>query len=328
MKVSVVRADYGKYTEVFLNNGYVAIGWFDDPLNDFSDKNEIIKKYDEIFSTDIKMRKSQNVGQIYRFLNELKIDNFVITPYNDQRLIVGRIISEPYFEKDESTPYYYRIKVKWFDKEINRTNFSIPLQNTLRSSLTVYNVYQVDEVLSAIGVDVPQKFIDAKKKPVKHIDLIEIIREKLLLLDATEFELLVSYVLRSLGFEAKQEIGGVGDGGVDFEGELNVMGVASINLQVQVKRYMDNRIGERDIRNFRGALKNGFQGCFITLSDFNKKAIVSASDPEKTLVKLINGKLFVELFIEHYDDIIKSIHDDENDEFAEKLKFKRMLIPI
>ena len=82
-----------------------------------------------------------------------------------------------------------------------------------------------------------------------------------------------------MGFSPSQATGFSGNGGIDFEGTLEIMGVASINLQVQVKRYDKGTIGEKDIRNFRGALKKDYQGCFITLSKFAKKAVESANDP-------------------------------------------------
>ena len=105
------------------------------------------------------------------------------------------------------------------------------------------------------------------------------------------------------------------------------MGIAAINLQVQVKRYNKGTIGERDIRNFRGALKKDFQGCFITLSKFAKKAIESAADPNKVSVRLINGRQFIDIFIEQYDKIMEYMLADDNDELASKLKFKKMLLP-
>ena len=30
MRVFVLRADYGRYTDVFRNNNYIGIGWFDE----------------------------------------------------------------------------------------------------------------------------------------------------------------------------------------------------------------------------------------------------------------------------------------------------------
>ena len=116
--------------------------------------------------------------------------------------------------------------------------------------------------------------------------------------------------------------------GIDFEGILDVFGVASINLQVQVKRYAKNKIGWKDIQALRGAMKKDFQGCFITLSDFHKKAIENANDQNKVPITLINGKKLIDIFIDKYDDITFTLREEENDDLADKLKFKKALIPL
>ena len=335
MRVFVLRADYGRYTDVFKNGNYVGIGWFgrdatDPNLEkwDLQDKDYLKQKYREKYGEDeAYMRVNQNVGQIYRFINDIQIGDIIISPYNTNELLIGKIKSDLYVEEDGTSPYTWRKKVEWIKDDVSRHIFSNPLQNTLRSSLTCFEVKQRDEVFEELGFDVPKssKNIVIKSSPKSHYDLI---RNKFLELDPTEFELLVSYLLRTMGFEPTQETGKVGDGGIDFEGILDVNGIASVNLQVQVKRYDNTSIGERDIRNFRGALKRDFQGCFITLSKFQKKAVESASDKERDPIQLIDGTKFIELFIQQYDSIIDVIQEDDNDEMLAKLQFRKSLLPI
>lgn len=330
--VFVLRADFGRYTDTFKKDEYIGIGWFQDEPNgvDLKDKDSLKSAYKSLYPDHPSMRMNQNVGQVYRFVNEIKVGDIIISPYNDNQLLVGIIESDVYYKKDDTSPYPWRKKVKWFKETINRHNLSVPLQNTLRSSLTCFKVSMSDEILSAVGINIDSNsagdsHINTAPSPLSNFELI---RRRFLELDATEFELLVSYVLRSLGFDPRQETGKVGDGGIDFEGVLDVLGVASINLQVQVKRYDKGAIGEMDMRNFRGALKMGYQGCFITLSTFNKKAIENATDKERQPIQLIDGARFTEIFIEQYDKIIDSIYNDDLDDLAGKLKFKKSLLPI
>jgi restriction endonuclease Mrr len=190
---------------------------------------------------------------------------------------------------------------------------------------TVFRIKQEGEILKILGKKVED---NPNVSFAFEMDrLYDRIKERLLELDSDEFEILISYVLQSLGFEAKKRQGGVGDGGVDFEGVLNVMGVAKIQLQVQVKRYEQSAIGERDIRNLRGALKTGHQGCFITLSSFQKKAIESAEDPEKTPIRLIDGRKFIEILTEQYDKVMDLLLEEDQEELASKLKFRKGLLP-
>ena len=328
--VFVLRADFGRYTSTFEKEGYIGIGWFEvDPKDwNLTNKEFLKEKYREDFPNDPNMRMNQNVGQINRFVNEMNVGDLVVSPYMDSQLLIGIIESELYFKQDNSSPYPWRKTVKWFKDKIDRHTLSVPLQNTLRSSLTCFKVTSADEILIQLGLLDKTSVSLSTGTNIEPVSNFELIRKRFLELDATEFEYLVSYLLRTLGFEPTQEIGKVGDGGIDFEGILDVSGVASINLQVQVKRYDKGVIGEKEIRNFRGALKKDFQGCFISLSSFNKKAIESATDKEREQIQLIDGNRFTEIFIEQYEKIIDSMYNDDNDDLASKLKFKKSLLPI
>ncbi|MFZ6664097.1 restriction endonuclease [Peijinzhouia sedimentorum] len=331
-KVFVLRADYGTYTNAFKQYGYIGIGWFGynpEGIIDITDRESIRKIYKKDYSDEAEMTVNQNVGQIYRFLNDIKIGDIVITPFNNNELLIGSVTSDFYFEKDDTSRYCWRKKVEWRKEHLDRHEFSVPLQNTLKSSLTCFSVSSFEEVFMAIGLlDGGKKSTDTTMIVTTTISSIELIRKKFLELGHTEFELLVAHILKSLGFEATQDTGRVGDGGIDFEGVLDVMGVASINLQVQVKRYDKGLIGEKDIRNFRGALKKDYQGCFVTLSKFNKKASESANDKERESINLIDGEQLIEIFIEKYDKVIDSMYNDDLDDLADKLKFKKSLLPI
>lgn len=327
--VYVVRAEYGKYASIFQAEGYVAIGWFDaDPAGwDLSDKEALKSKYRQQFPNDPPMRVNQNVGQIYRFVSEIQLGDVIVCPGQDNQLSVGIISGELYYSSDATSRFFWRRPVKWRADKIDRHSLSVPLQNTLRSTLTCFKVNAPNEILERIGLtEIQHKASDVATS--NFIGNTELIRQRFLQLDATEFEYLVSYLLRTLGFEPSQEIGKVGDGGIDFEGVLDVSGIASINLQVQVKRFEKSAIGEKEIRNFRGALKKGFQGCFITLSKFNKKAIESASDNQREQIQLIDGNRFIDIFIEQYEKIIESMYNDDMDDLATKLKFKKSLLPV
>ncbi len=321
--IYVVRADFGKYTKSFKDNGYVAIGWFDHLVDASFTRENIKELHKKKFPQDGNMRMSQNAGQVFRFINDLKIDDIVITPYFNNQLLVGRITSDIYFEKDATSNYFLRKKVVWFKETLDRQTLSIPIQNTLRSSLTVFSLNNGRQVLEHYNL------IDKNEvKENTNFNIYTSIKSKLLELDGFEFEIFVSYLLQSIGFEKTNERqGGVGDGGIDFEGILYVFGIASIKLQVQVKRYENTSIKWQDVANFRGAMKKEHQGCFIALSDFHHKAIENAGDPNKVPITLIDGKKIIDIFINQYDEIITAMREDDNDLLADKLKFKKALVP-
>lgn len=322
--IYVVRADFGRYTKAFKENNYVGIGWFNQLIDSSYSREDIKDLYREKFPNDISMRVNQNSGQVFRFINDLKKDDIIITPYSTNTLLVGKVTSDIYFKQDKTSPYALRKDVTWFPKTINRQNLSIPLQNSLRSSLTFFTLNNGAEILEYFNLAPKNELRQATD-----FNIYTTIKNKLLELNGFEFETFVSYLLRTIGFEMTDEKqGGVGDGGIDFEGVLSVFNIASINLQVQVKRYAKNKIKWQEIAAFRGAMKRDYQGCFITLSDFDKKATDNATDENKIPITLINGKKLIDIFISQYDEIIVAMREEEQDELADKLKFKKALVPL
>lgn len=326
MSVFVIRAEFGQFTDVFREHGYVGIGWLQTSLPAYTKEN-IEEAYRKNFPDNPEGNVRINVGQINRFIHDIKDGDIILCPYRDNQLLAGKIKGQFYFKEDNTSKYPYRWDVEWFKDTINRHEFSIPLQNSLRSSLTFFQIKQEGEVYEALGL---KPKLHPKAEQPKEFDTDEfykIIKARIKELDAYQFEELSSYILQSLGFTATQKTGKVGDGGIDFEGVLEVNNVAQIQLQVQVKQYESGIIGEKEIRNFRGALKRDFQGTFITLSDFNKKARESANDENKVTINLINGKQFIDLYIEQYDKVRELMLADDRDDLLEVLRFKKMLFP-
>jgi restriction system protein len=322
--IYVVRADFGRYTQNFKQHGYVGLGWFNQLIDKSFSREDIKELYRKKYPKDVPMRVNQNAGQVFRFVNDIQEGDIVITPYSDHQLLVGKVTSDVYHEDDNTSVYPLRRKVEWFDKTVNRQNLSIPLQNSLRSSLTFYTLNDGTEILEKYQL-IPKNEL----RVTTEFNIYTTIKNKLLELDGFEFEIFVSYLLRTIGFEMTDEKqGGVGDGGIDFEGILSVYNIASINLQVQVKRYNKNKIKWQDVAAFRGAMKKDYQGCFISLSDFDKKAVENATDKSKIPITLINGKNLIDIFIGQYDEIIAAMREEENDDLADKLRFKKALVPL
>ncbi len=77
--VFVLRADFGRHTDSFEKEGYIGIGWFkEDPSSwNLTNKDFLKEKYRDKYPDDPNMRMNQNVGQINRFVNEMKIGDLV-----------------------------------------------------------------------------------------------------------------------------------------------------------------------------------------------------------------------------------------------------------
>ncbi len=308
-----VRADFGQYTQDFLKGGYVAIGWLKDfNLKDIKTRDEIYPLYKQAHPNDTSnIVIGQQVGQISRFLLEIKTDDYVITPARDTNyLYYGVVEKDSYYYEIQSSkdncPYIHRKKVDWNSKPVLRSEFSVPFQNTMKSSLTVFSVSHKRHFFEVIG---KSDLIPKIEKIIK-FDYYKSILSKILELDAQEFEILVTHILSALGFEGSEHTGKPHDGGVDATGVLDVSGMAKISVFVQAKRYkLGKRIDANTVKALRANIPTNGQGAFITTAGFQKKAQEIATENGFPRIGLINGNQLVDILSEHWEDIPEDFKD-------------------
>ncbi len=313
-----VRAEWGHYAAAFRQGGYVAIGWNElGDLSSVTGREGLYPLYRGAFPDDSAIVTGQQVGQIARFRFEMQPGDIVITPdTNTELLWHGRLVGDPgysFISADPACPYSHRKPVQWAAEPLKRSGLSVPFQNTLRSSLTVYAISQVDELLLALGQPVSPKIALAR------YDVTGAVLDQILKLDDKEFEILVAHVLTAVGFEGSEVTGKSGDGGVDATGELNVANLAKVRIYVQAKRYKrDTSITATTVRGLRQAIPFGGQGAFITTAKFQQKAYEVALEPNFPRIGLINGEQLVDLLVEHWGTIPV--------DFQEKLGLKPGLV--
>lgn len=300
-----VRAEFGTYALDFVNGGYAAIGWMDKvDLSGITTREELYPLYRIAHPADTSnIVIGQQVGQIARFLLEMKPGDYVITPARDTELLFyGRLASTPSYtfsSGGDGCPFPHRRRVEWAKKPLTRSQLSVPFQNTMRSSLTVFSVSQRDEFLMAIGSEEPRTV----PKSAAYDPYLAVL-EQLLELDAKEFEILVSHLLTALGFEGSEVTGKSGDGGVDAIGELNIGGLAKVKLFVQAKRYqLGQKISANVVRQLRASIPSNGQGAFITTADYQAAATDVALQEGFPRIGLITGRQLVDLLVEHWSDI-------------------------
>lgn len=313
-----VRAEFGKYAQTFVQGGYAAIGWIEDrSLADCRSREDIQSLYRQAYPNDTSnIVIGQQVGQIARFLLEIAPGDIVITPDSNTELLHRGTVEPGYrFEpNDPQCPYMHRRNIRWEGQPLLRSGLSVPLQNTMRSSLTVFSVSQVEEILRLLG-----RGAEISAPKMKPYDPYNAVLEQVLLLDDKEFEILVGHLLTALGFEGSEVVGKTGDGGVDATGELNVSNLAKVKVFVQAKRYkLGTKISSNSVKSLRTAIPFGGQGAFITTADFQRAAFDVALENGFPRIGLLNGEQLVDLLVEHWDAI--------PGEFQERLALKRGLV--
>ncbi len=315
-----VRARGGEYAEAFRAGGYAAIGW--EELGDLSgiprdDAVALGAAYGAAYPTEGAARRGQSISQIRWFSWEIEPGDVVVTPMEDSRYLLLGVVGSPYYyEVTPECPYGHRRGVRWLNEPVLRSFFSVPIQQILRIPKTVFEVRPPDELLEAVGLEVPTpKAVERVEKGISALVL-----ERLLELDPDEFEILVAELLTALGFEA-EKTGRTGDGGVDVEGTLDVYGLASVDLRVQVKRYkLGNTVGHKDIRDFRSSVPDKAQGAFVTTSGYKRKAREEAEREGFKRIGLIDGEQLVAILAEEYDRLPPEVR--------EKLGLRRAVVPV
>ena len=117
------------------------------------------------------------------------------------------------------------------------------------------------------------------------------------------FERLVVKLLVAMGYggsiqDAGKAVGKTGDGGIDGIIKEDKLGLD--NVFIQAKRYSDQSIGSKTVREFIGSLTvhRARKGVLISTSTFTADAITCVRNIDQRIV-LIDGKQLAELMIEH-----------------------------
>jgi len=140
----------------------------------------------------------------------------------------------------------------------------------------------------------PQELIESGIEVIENQLKIELL-ERLKNVDPYYFEKIILLLLERMGYGAFVETPKSGDGGIDGIMNEDELGLAKI--YIQAKRYSENKIREKEIRNFIGAMSGDTdKGIFVTTSTFDDGAKLKAAQARHTIV-LVDGQEFVELML-------------------------------
>jgi len=139
----------------------------------------------------------------------------------------------------------------------------------------------------------PQDLIDSGFSAIEtqvKSDLLERLKD----IDPYYFEKVILILLQKMGYGDFVETSKSNDGGID--GIINEDKLGLEKIFIQAKRYNENKVREKDIRNFIGAMSGDTsKGVFVTTSNFDDSAIKKAREAHHTII-LIDGNKLVESF--------------------------------
>ena len=162
------------------------------------------------------------------------------------------------------------------------------------------------EVISVVN-DSPQDLIDSGFQAIE-TDVKAELLERLKEIDPYYFEKVILLLLKKMGYGEFIETPMSGDGGID--GIINEDKLGLEKIYTQAKRYNGNKVREKDIRNFIGAMSGDTnKGVFITTSTFDEHAIKKAREARHTIV-LIDGAKLVDLMHQYNVGVqVKTVYE-------------------
>lgn len=153
----------------------------------------------------------------------------------------------------------------------------------------------------------PQDLIDSGFSSIETEVKTELL-EKLKEIDPYYFEKVILLLLKKMGYGEFIETSKSGDGGID--GIINEDKLGLEKIYTQAKRYNENKVREKDIRNFIGAMSGDTRkGVFITTSTFDDSAIKKAREAHHSII-LINGAKLVDLMHQYNVGVqVKTVYE-------------------
>lgn len=321
----MVRAgNQNELVDVFVDESIVAIGWKElEDLSKYPSRDEIKERYRETYPEHSKHRAAVNTGQLYRLAHVMNEGDRVLTyDKTSRKYHYGRINGRYKWTHEYFEEYPHVRSVEW-EGEMSRDEFSTPVKNTLGSTLTLFSLddqlQKIEPVLSGeteFGSDEEEEEETPPYFEEVQATAEELISDHIAQMDPFDFEELVAALLRAIGYNATTTDPGP-DGGVDIVAHPDALGFENPLVKVQVK-HRKSTTGGPEMRGFVGTLGNGEKGLFVSTGGFTRDAN-QAAESTNARVSLLNRDEFIDLFLQHYEDI--------EAEYQAKVPLKRVYVP-
>ncbi|WP_167619503.1 restriction endonuclease [Maribellus sediminis] len=290
-----------------------------------------IPKFHETFIPILKVLENGETLQtremyhkvINQFYSKLSKEQLERKTKSGEILIINRIAwGKSYLKKGGYIEFPKRGFVKITEKGKKHNSSDLTLKQ-VESSDNFLEFYNHEDTKNESGPSIiqnasPQDLIDEGFNLID-VQVKDELLEKLKSIDPFYFEKVILILLKKMGYGDFVETSKTGDGGID--GIINEDKLGLDKIYIQAKRYGENKVREKDIRNFIGAMSGDTQkGVFVTTSSFDAGAIKKAHEAHHTII-LIDGLKLVDLM--HYYNVgiqIKSTYEVkelDNDFFEE-----------
>lgn len=297
----------GDADTLFLKNNCVALGWVDMgnigklPANREAFKNKVAETY-----PNWKPGKIPNsAGQLYRFVHEMEVGDYIVYPSKRDRLIhIGQVTGKFEYKPGLEAAYPQARAVKWL-KQLPRTVFS---QGALYESGSAMSFFQIKNYADEFLQKLKSKVVDVVSgNDDETVALVTediedqtrdfVIKQLSKNLKGLPLEEFVAHLLERMGYHAR--LSRVNEPSVDIIAHKDELGFEPPLIKVQVKSS-DGKISDKDVSALYGKVDSGEYGLLVTLGQFTSAAITFANS--KSNLRLIDGDELVDLIFNHYDE--------------------------
>lgn len=299
----------GKLIEDF-ESGYIAIGWTDmGDLTKLASTDDIRSAYIANYGNAKPSRTANSVAMLRKFRDEIQKGDTVISYSSERReYLVGEDLGHYQFMPvaKQVGGFSHTRTVKWLGT-VSRDTLPVSTRNSLGSTLTLFALSDsvLHDILAALSgkpvvqpeAEAEEDLSDTKDQVVSQAH--ELIKDKILALQADEMEELAAAILRAMGYKTKVSPRGPDRGG-DVMASPDGLGLTQPRIKVEVK-HRSGSMGSQAIRSFVGVLRAGDNGLYVSTGGFSKEARYEA-ERATFPVTLIDTDDLADLIVAHYDN--------------------------
>lgn len=326
MKTWMVRAGQrAVFIDDFRDEGAVSIGWGDlGSLDAYASRAELAKAVAAAWPESGKQSQSMAVGQIWRFKDEIDLDDTVVTYDPGQRVYLVGAVTDVYRYDPARKEHPHIKKVRW-DGEVSRDLLSADTKNSLGAISTIFLVPKeaaadLRRAMTSQAPADPPEAIEAEEAVLAEnmqTRALEFIKDRAAKLDWEQMQRLVAGLLRAMGY--KTQISPVGpDRGKDIVASPDGFGFESPRIFVEVK-HRKGAMGSQEIRSFLGGRHKDDKGLYVSSGGFSKEARYEAERANIPL-SLMDIDELVAAIIDNYEQL--------DNETKQLLPLRRLYWPI
>lgn len=319
MKVWTIRAGrHGEQEQTCLDEGLIAIGWHGLPdLKNFKRREELFDAFSKIYPAGSNVKMGIKVGQVWRFVNELAIDDLVALPSKRQPIIhIGKVTGDYHYEKKGEEVIHWR-PVKWL-KSIPRVEFDQDLLYSFGSLLTVSQVSRAQAGERVLAMLNEKKGEKADKPPIEEteegFDVEQFAKDQIIKVIDRKFKghgfaALVEQILKAQGYVTQLSPPGA-DGGVDILAASGPLGFDHPRVCVQVKSTIA-QVDVKTLRELQGVMRKvkAELGLLVSWGGFNSKVLSEAKE-EFFYIRLWTANDILENIFKYYDRFSDEVKAD------------------